>query len=78
MKLRSYGAIFAVGCAFATSAVAKDTGPSLRDRQQAACYNDAQRLCGEFVPDVAKISACMHEKRAEVSHKCHKMMKATE
>ncbi len=56
-------------------ASARTRAPSLRDRQQAACYNDAQKLCGQFVPDVDKISACMKEKKAEVSAGCRKYMK---
>jgi hypothetical protein len=28
------------------------------------------RLCNEFVPDVAKITACMSRKRAQVSATC--------
>ena len=78
MKPALYVTTLALCCALASTAMAKNAGPTLRDRQQAACYNDAQRLCGEFVPDVDKISACMQSKRDQVSHKCHKMMKATE
>jgi len=27
--------------------------------QRAACQGDAQRLCGQFIPDVDRITACM-------------------
>ncbi|UDL94730.1 hypothetical protein LGH83_00080 [Lichenihabitans sp. PAMC28606] len=57
------------GCSVAP-AFAFTKGPTLRDRQQAACYDDAQRLCGEFVPDVNKVTTCMKAKKAEVSPKC--------
>ena len=38
--------------------------------QRAACENDAMRLCGEFVPDVNRITACMQRKRAYLSPRC--------
>jgi hypothetical protein len=38
--------------------------------QQRACTPDVMRLCNEFIPDVAKISACMGRKRAQVSAAC--------
>jgi hypothetical protein len=39
-------------------------------QQQQACTPDAMRLCGEFIPDVAKITACMGKKRAQLSPAC--------
>jgi hypothetical protein len=38
--------------------------------QRAACENDAMRLCGEFVPDVDRITACMQRKRAYLTPRC--------
>jgi hypothetical protein len=43
-------------------------------QQQQACTPDAMRLCGEFIPDVAKISACMGRKRASLSPACRATM----
>lgn len=56
----------------ATTAVAeaKNSGPTLRDRQQAACYGDVQRLCGEAMPNIDKVTACMKPKKALVSAPC--------
>lgn len=45
---------------------------SLQDRQQAACYDDAQRLCGEFMPDSDKVEACMLTMKNKVSARCRK------
>lgn len=45
---------------------------TLQDRQQAACYNDAQRLCGAFFPDGDKIEACMLQMKSKVSPACRK------
>ena len=46
------------------------SGPTLQDRQQAACYDDVMRLCSEEVPDVDRVTACMKSKRAQVSAPC--------
>lgn len=37
---------------------------------QQACTPDAMRLCSQFVPDVAKITACMKAKHAQLSAAC--------
>jgi hypothetical protein len=39
-------------------------------QQRAACEGDATRLCGEFVPDIERIKACMSRKRAQLSPAC--------
>ncbi|OAF06380.1 hypothetical protein AYJ54_17240 [Bradyrhizobium centrolobii] len=38
--------------------------------QQQACSPDAMRLCGEFVPNVDAITACMVQKKAQLSPPC--------
>ncbi len=38
--------------------------------QQQACTPDAMRLCGEFVPDVDRITACMVRKKSQLSPQC--------
>jgi hypothetical protein len=37
---------------------------------QQACTPDVMRLCNQFVPDVAKITACMNRNRSNVSQAC--------
>jgi hypothetical protein len=37
---------------------------------QQACTPDVMRLCNQFVPDVAKITACMNRNRKNVSQAC--------
>lgn len=37
---------------------------------QQACTPDAMRLCSQFIPDVAKITACMKAKHAQLSTAC--------
>jgi len=38
------------------------------------CQNDALSLCGEFVPDERKITACMMRKHRQVSAECRAAM----
>ncbi|MGY8664128.1 hypothetical protein Q3C01_17415 [Bradyrhizobium sp. UFLA05-109] len=38
--------------------------------QQQACSPDAMRLCGEFVPNVDAITACMIQKKSQLSPQC--------
>lgn len=40
------------------------------DEEQQACTPDAMRLCGEFVPNVDAITACMIKKKAQLSPQC--------
>ena len=68
--------IFALSiCAVAlsTSAYAKNKPVSLRDQQQAACYDDVMTLCKDAVPDEAKVTTCMESKKSMVSAKCAAM-----
>lgn len=67
------GAALAAALCGGTAASAKNSGPTLQDRQQAACYGDVQRLCGSAMPDAAKVEACMADKRPLVSKKCSEM-----
>jgi hypothetical protein len=44
------------------------------DAARQACTPDAMRLCGDFIPDVAKITVCMKAKRAQLSGPCRAIM----
>ncbi|UDL93189.1 hypothetical protein LGH83_11250 [Lichenihabitans sp. PAMC28606] len=59
-----------------TAALASTSAPTLRDKQQAACAGDAQKLCADVMPDVDKVTACMQEKKAQVSEGCRAMYDA--
>jgi len=39
-----------------------------------ACTPDAMRLCNDTIPDVAKTTACMKAKRAQLSPECRVAM----
>jgi len=38
--------------------------------EQQACSGDAMQFCGEFVPDVDRITACMIRKKSQLSPGC--------
>jgi hypothetical protein len=46
----------------------------VEDATREACKPDALRLCGQFVPDVDRITDCMTEKFKEVSPQCRAAM----
>lgn len=55
-----------------SGAALANTTLTLRDKQQAACFNDVQTLCGDFLPDEDQTTACMASKRSQVSPGCAK------
>jgi hypothetical protein len=60
-----------VSAALSVPAVAQGT-----PEQRALCQGDAQRLCGQFIPDVDRITACMIANRRYVSRECRRAMEA--
>ena len=38
--------------------------------QRNACQSDAQRLCNNVIPDVAKVAACLSSHRGSLSSAC--------
>jgi hypothetical protein len=59
----------------ATAALANSSTVTLKDRENAACFNDVQRLCGNFIPDEDAVKSCMAAKRRQVSAACAKFYK---
>ena len=41
-----------------------------QDDQRRLCTGDVFRLCGSEIPDVQRITACMHKQRASLSEGC--------
>ena len=60
--------------AFAATAFSTGPGPALAQDAQQMCSGDAMRLCGHEIPNVQRITACMHRKRANVSPGCRAVM----
>lgn len=44
------------------------------DAERQACTPDAMRLCGDAIPDVAKVTACMKSKFSQLSPPCQAVM----
>ena len=42
----------------------------IRPEQQQMCTGDAMRLCASEIPDVDRVTACMVQKRAQLSDGC--------
>jgi hypothetical protein len=42
----------------------------MKGQGQHPCAGDAQRLCGEFIPDRGKIATCLSQKKRELSQAC--------
>jgi hypothetical protein len=59
-------------CVFGGLGGARAQGDTPDVRQ--ACTPDAMRLCGDVIPDVPKITACMKAKRAQLSAECRLAM----
>ncbi|MCC6775109.1 MAG: hypothetical protein IT537_00475 [Hyphomicrobiales bacterium] len=55
--------------ASASSAVAQGQQQWTQE-QRAACEDDAMRLCGNYVPDVQRITACMRQMQRYLSPRC--------
>jgi hypothetical protein len=45
------------------------------DAARDACTPDAMRLCNEFIPDEARVRACMLSKRSQLSEACRLAMR---
>ena len=45
----------------------------LRSQQQAACEDDAYRLCPDDIPDEARVASCMKRQKAKLSPGCRAM-----
>jgi hypothetical protein len=44
------------------------------DAERQACTPDAMRLCGDAIPDVVKVTACMKAKYSQLSAPCRAVM----
>jgi len=62
--------------AFAAALGCLSTSPGLAfsSEAQQMCSGDAMRLCGSEIPDIARITACMHRQKSKVSPGCRAVM----
>ena len=59
--------LFATGFALAALGTAANAYTA---EQQQMCTGDAMRLCSSEIPDVDRVTACMVQKRAQLSDGC--------
>ncbi|QOG18220.1 MULTISPECIES: hypothetical protein [Bradyrhizobium] len=63
--------VAAAGLALALAVLVQPgSGFAYTPEQQQACTPDAMRLCGEFVPNVDAITACMIQRKSQLSPQC--------
>jgi len=51
-------------------------GHAYTAEEQQACQPDAMRLCGAFIPDVDRITACMIQNKSQLSPECRRFFGA--
>ncbi|MFO1111627.1 MAG: hypothetical protein U1E61_20840 [Bradyrhizobium sp.] len=69
---------FHFGLALAASSLVSATSISAfayTPEQQQACTPDAMRLCGEYVPDVDRITTCMIARKSQLSPECRRFFR---
>jgi len=64
----------ALAFAASFSAVSSTASFAFSSEAQQMCTGDAMRLCGHEIPNVQRITACMHKQRANVSAGCRAVM----
>jgi hypothetical protein len=72
--------IFRSVCVLAllTGLLALGTGGAIAqgtDAERQACTPDAMRLCGDAIPDVGRVTACMKAKSSQLSPECRAAMR---
>lgn len=50
--------------------ITTDRARAYTPEQQQACTDDAMRLCGAYVPDVDRITACMIQNKSQLTPRC--------
>jgi Cysteine rich repeat len=70
MQIKPALALAVLCLCFPASAFAQ---PDLRAQQQAACEDDAYRLCPDEVPDETRVTNCLARQKAKLSPGCRTM-----
>ncbi len=71
-RTRQLALTFAV--AIAAIGIYASPGLAFSSEAQQMCAGDAMRLCSSEIPDIPRITACMHRQRAHVSPGCRAVM----
>ncbi len=70
MPMKAAVALVALSLAMTSPALSQS---GLRAEQQAACEDDAYRLCPDDIPDEARVANCMNRQKAKLSPGCRAM-----
>ena len=64
----------AFSIAIAAIGLSASPGHAFSSEAREMCTGDAMRLCSSEIPDIPRITACMHRKRAQLSAGCRAVM----
>ena len=70
MKIRTILALALLCLTFAPVAVKAD-----QQQDQDACMQDAQTVCGQFIPDRERVAHCLMANRRKISPACRTALK---
>jgi uncharacterized membrane protein len=69
-SLKAASLAAALALAVWASPASAQRADDMKGQGQHPCAGDAQRLCGEFIPDRGKIATCLSQKKRELSPAC--------
>jgi len=70
MNMRTFFALGLLCLMFAPIAAKAD-----QQRDQDACMQDAQTVCGQFIPDRERVAHCLMANRSKISPACRTALK---
>ena len=71
---KSHGLLPALTIAIAAIAYPYSPALAFSSEAQQMCTGDAMRLCSAEIPDIPRITACVHRKRVQISPGCRAVM----
>jgi hypothetical protein len=72
-RLKVRNLTFMTSLAFGLTMLPAASRAFTQDDQRRLCTGDVLRLCSSEIPDVDRITACMHRQRANLSEGCRKV-----
>jgi hypothetical protein len=70
MNIRTFLALGLLCLSFAPVAANAD-----QQQDQDACMQDAQTVCGQFIPDRERVAQCLMKNRSKISPACRTALK---
>jgi hypothetical protein len=74
-RMYRYGLLAAIAL---SASLVSGAAQAYTPEQQQACSGDAFRLCGDAIPDVDRVTACMIARRGQLSPGCRVYFRASE